>query len=662
MGWDARGLQTLADALILFATLASLRLLRARRLHLFASGYLSERLDRSATILAVGIFLLGVLCGLHLLALWLLPATGSSGFTQVDLQRLGSIYAWSVATTCVACAFFGLLQTDRVFIEVVNDTVESREELKRTLTGQKAIEDALRESEAHYRHVLDAQEEFVVRMLPDGTRTFVNDALCRYYNVSRDDLLGENQMMGVVEEDRVRMIETVASITPDNPAATSELRVVRPDGTLAWQEWKGKAAFDEAGKLLYMQSVGRDVTALREAEAARRESEERFRTLFEHAPEAILVFDAPNNCFLDANPGAVQLLGYSRSEILRRVPADICAPIQSDGRPVAEGIAEHIPAVLGGKTIFEEWLMQNSSGETSPCELRLVRLPAAGRDLMRVSLTDIRERRRAEEEAERHREQLLEAEKMIALGTLVAGVAHEINNPNHFIMLNVPILRSAWRDAARILDAHFEANPAFGLANLPYSEMREEVPELMQEILNGAERIKLIVSELRDYTRGEGVRDMGPVSLNDALRSALTLVADPLKHATNRFSIEYGENLPKVRGNMRRIEQVFINLIANAYQALTDKDQAVEVTSVYDSESGELMVTVRDEGAGMRAADFAHIRDPFYTTKRDSGGTGLGLSIAARIIEQHKGRLTYESKIGAGTTARLYLPALGEEG
>jgi len=279
---------------------------------------------------------------------------------------------------------------------------------------------------------------------------------------------------------------------------------------------------------------------------------------------------------------------------------------------------------------------------------------------IRGTVQDITERKQVEEAAERQRQELLKADKMIALGTLLAGVAHEINNPNHFILQSLPLLRAAWKDALPVLDAHAERDPDFSLANLPYHEMRTEMPTLVEEVAQGAERIKFIVSELRAYTR-EQTHTTTSVSLNEAVRSSLTLLANPIRKATRRFSVDYQEDLPSVRGNLRRLEQIVINLILNACQSLPDADRAVRVKTRHDVEAGRVALTVSDEGVGIAPAVLQRITDPFFTTKRDVGGTGLGLAVAARIVEEHGGRLSFESEVGRGTVATLSLPVGAED-
>ncbi len=303
-----------------------------------------------------------------------------------------------------------------------------------------------------------------------------------------------------------------------------------------------------------------------------------------------------------------------------------------------------------------EQVFFDNSGAARTLLLSAETMSIGGRECIVTVAMDITERKREEKQAERQREELIEAEKMISLGTLVSGVAHEVNNPNQLIILNAPILRDAWKDVQPLLDHHARGNSGFQLANMPYADMRTEIPELIDDILQGADRIRFIVSELRNYACKQSPHSMSRVSMNDVLKSALTLVAVPIRHATNRFSVDWAADLPDIRGNHRRLEQVVINLILNACQALPSSDKAVQVKTRHDPGTESIVLTVEDEGCGIAEKDLGHILHPFYTTKRDAGGTGLGLSVAARIVQQHKGSLEYASELGKGTTVQLSLP------
>ncbi|MFA6464993.1 MAG: response regulator [Desulfurivibrionaceae bacterium] len=271
---------------------------------------------------------------------------------------------------------------------------------------------------------------------------------------------------------------------------------------------------------------------------------------------------------------------------------------------------------------------------------------------------DIKARKKAEKEAEQRRRQLIEADKMVSLGILVAGVAHEINNPNNFITMNAPILHRAWDDFLPILEEHYLKHGDFPVAGIPFSEMREHIPELFSGILDGSERIRKIVFNLRDYAR-QGISDMDQeVDLNTALRAALVLLANPLKKATDHLTINYGEGLPPVRGNFQRTEQVIINLLQNAYKSLASPGKHLKVSTGQEPKTSTVFVEVADQGCGISQKNLKRILDPFFTTKRDNGGSGLGLSISAGIMEEHGGRLEFNSQPAKGTIARAVFPMI----
>ncbi len=274
---------------------------------------------------------------------------------------------------------------------------------------------------------------------------------------------------------------------------------------------------------------------------------------------------------------------------------------------------------------------------------------------------EVAERERAAEELRLNQQQLVQADKLAALGVLVAGVAHEINNPNGYILLNMPILRAAFADATEILDAHEAEHGPLQLAGLPYARVRAEIPRMLDEMAAGGRRIKRIVDDLKRFARREDAPAFEEVDVNEVARSALRLVENPLREATRCFRAELGAALPPVKGHAQRVEQVVVNLLLNACQALPDDGRAVTLVTRHDAAAREVVVEVHDEGVGIPPEDLPRVTDPFFTTKRDVGGTGLGLSVSAGIAKEHGGRLELSSSPGAGTIARLALPVAGAE-
>jgi PAS domain S-box-containing protein len=436
-----------------------------------------------------------------------------------------------------------------------------------------------------------------------------------------------------------------------------ELKVRRKDGSILDVSLSASAIRDEDGNVVRSRSIWRDITERKRVERALQESEEWHRELVRTANDIVVSYDKEGKITYTSGK-ARELLGYETENVLGRGVVDFLPPEDADRSRAL------IKEVLGGMghVNYEQGVLAKD-GRLVLMDFNAAPLRDGNGKVIGAVVTgrDIRERRLMEEEAARHRQELTQADKLASLGTVVSGVAHELNNPSHFILLNAPILRDAWRDVLPLLESHARQDPEFRLANIPYTRMREEIPELIDDIIEGADRIKHITSELRDYAREQSSRITQPVEVNDVVRSALTLLAVPIRKSTSRFSVEYGDDLPKIRANHRRLEQVIINLILNACQALPDNDKAVRVTTRRDSKRGQVIVSVQDEGCGISEDNLARIQSPFYTTKREEGGTGLGLAVAARIVGEHEGRVEFESKIGEGTTARVLLPVFAED-
>jgi polar amino acid transport system substrate-binding protein len=274
---------------------------------------------------------------------------------------------------------------------------------------------------------------------------------------------------------------------------------------------------------------------------------------------------------------------------------------------------------------------------------------------------EVAERKQAEEELRRNQQQLVQADKMAALGVLVSGVAHEINNPNGLISLDLQVLGDVLRDAEPVLEEHYARHGDFTLGNLRWSRLREAIPRMVGEALDASRRVSRIVEDLKDFARqgDPGLRD--GVALNDVVDATVRLARNHLEKSTARFELDCAPGLPPVRGNPQRIEQVLVNLLVNACQALPDRDRAIRVRTFLDARARAVCVEVADEGVGIAPAHLPRLTDPFFTTKRESGGTGLGLAVSAGIVKEHGGALSFSSELGRGTVARLSLPLAAEE-
>ncbi|MEF2143892.1 MAG: PAS domain S-box protein [Desulfovibrionaceae bacterium] len=273
-----------------------------------------------------------------------------------------------------------------------------------------------------------------------------------------------------------------------------------------------------------------------------------------------------------------------------------------------------------------------------------------------ASTRDITARVRAEAEAKERERQLIQADKLAALGTLVSGVAHEINNPNGIITLNAPTLHEIWRGALPVLEEHYRKQGDFSLGEVNYSLVRTEADGLFEQVVESARRIKRIVAELKGFARQDGSGRDEIVDVNDVTRAAVGLVSNKIKKCTHRFETRWSETPIQVLGNYQRLEQVLVNALINACEALTDPNQGVFVEIGLEPDGDHCHILVRDEGRGMNPDEISHAFEPFFTTKRDSGGTGLGLSVSHGIIQEHGGRMTFTSELGKGTVCAILLP------
>lgn len=247
---------------------------------------------------------------------------------------------------------------------------------------------------------------------------------------------------------------------------------------------------------------------------------------------------------------------------------------------------------------------------------------------------------------------------MASLGILVSGIAHEINNPNNFIQLNGRLYSRIWADIVPILDDYLRANGDFSIAGMSYDASREKLAHSLEGILKGSERIQNITRSLTDYAKHDGATLDQTVDLNHVVSMAVEITGNMIKESTDDFHVDYGANLPTIKGNAQQLEQVVINLITNACQSLTSKTDEIRVKTSFNKERNEVRVAVVDRGSGIRETDLKHIMDPFFTTRRDKGGTGLGLSVSQNIVKSHGGRIVLSSEPEKGTIAKVYFPVM----
>ncbi|MCU0276191.1 MAG: ATP-binding protein [Acidobacteria bacterium] len=256
--------------------------------------------------------------------------------------------------------------------------------------------------------------------------------------------------------------------------------------------------------------------------------------------------------------------------------------------------------------------------------------------------------------------QLMQTDKLASLGQLVSGIAHEINNPNTFIRGNVSIIQEAMKDILPLLDACARDGKVPQIARLNYDVFRSNVLILLEDMAQGANRIKAIVDGLRKFAKRDDGMLSEEVDLNEIIQSCLRLVANQIGRKA-KVKLELDGTIPKVKGNFQRLEQVVVNILINASQAIDKKVGAITVRTAFLEKENENLLRISDDGRGIEEKTLKQIFDPFFTTKRNQGGTGLGLSIAYGIIKEHKGRIEVESQVGCGTTFAIHIPVAPKE-
>ena len=400
------------------------------------------------------------------------------------------------------------------------------------------------------------------------------------------------------------------------------------------------------------EELKKEITERMEAEKKLRESRESYRNLFENNPVGIYR-TTPDGRILIANPAMVRMLGYSSFEELAKRNLEKEDLYLEPPRHVFKEKIEKEGEIIGFET---KWIGGDNKVIFARENARAIHDQNGSVLYYEGTVEDITEKREAEEQTRLQELQLLQADKMVALGTLVSGVAHEINNPNNFVMLNVPVLQEMWNSAEPILDEYCKEKEDFFIGQMKYSEMKDSIPILFSGIREGAKRIKNIVEELKDFARQDTSELSPSVDVSLVVKSAITLTSTLIKKSTRKFFVTYGKNLPFIAGNFQRLEQVVINLIQNSCQALQDENRGLLISTYFDETSGKIAIKVKDEGIGMDPDTRKKITDPFFTTKRRQGGTGLGLSVSSKIIENHGGSLSFKSKPGMGTEAIIMLP------
>ncbi len=388
------------------------------------------------------------------------------------------------------------------------------------------------------------------------------------------------------------------------------------------------------------------------------EAQERYNRLLRYLTDYIYTVKIYNNHATETlhGPGCLAVTGYT-SEDFTANPDLWFSMVHEDDKPKVLEQARNASLGINVQSLEHRIYHRNGSLKWVRNSIVLSKNEFGEVIYYDGLINDITERKQAEDLAEIKQLQLIEADKMVSIGTLTTGVAHEINNPNNFILLNISVLGRVWNDIQPILQEYYKTNGDFLLGGMVYSKSTEKIKKSIDGIYNGAIRIQKITQGLTNFARRDNQNSFDTIiDINEIIENAVMISGNLIKNSTNCFIVNYNHYLPKLQGNPQQLEQVIINLINNACHALTSPSQKIAIDLMHKSENNSIYIIFKDEGSGIPQEKIKHIFDPFFTTKRESGGTGLGLYISYNIIKQHGGELKVESTPDIGTTFKIVLP------
>ena len=494
------------------------------------------------------------------------------------------------------------------------------------VTERWRAEQALRDSEERFRNLCLQAPVMLMSFDSDGRVRDVSNFWLQTTGYERGEVVGEEGWRFITPESQQRLRAAIEQNQRDNEVVIKNLPLqgVRRDGSTIDLLSTSVAQIGDGGEKKGAICVQINLTELQRTEEALRESAERYRALVEHAPEAIMVLDVEQDRFVDANAHAETLFGYTRERLLQMGPLDFCPEHQADERKSCEVVEQEHAKVLDGDTAVFEFTHVDAAGREIVCQTRLSRLPAAGRKLIRTTVTDVTELKQLQEKV-RH------AEKLAAVGVLAAGVAHEIGNPLMALSM-----------AAQSL----ERKTSDGYTQAKLALIREHI-----------DRIARIVRQMSDLAR-PAVGRRTACDIGQVVRSAVEMVRYDQRARHAEVVYELAEDLPRLEVVEDELTQVFVNLALNAFDAMARNpaDRPRRLTVRAATAGDVVTVAFADTGPGVPRPVRAKLFEPFFTTKDVGQGTGLGLSVSYRILQEHQGSLALDETHTDGAAFVLTLP------
>jgi len=488
------------------------------------------------------------------------------------------------------------------------------------------------------RLVESAPIPYIITRLDDGKVLYANSHLAKLVGLSRDDVKG--RPAAEFYYDPAEREQVVERLQKDGFVKDLEVRVRKADGTAIWTMFSLARAEIGGEKVILGGFV--DITR-------RKELEERLRIyheVFIHSVDVITVVDKDGH-IVERNPAHEQRTGWTDEDVVGKSMFEFLGPekaaeikqaIATTGsyRGEAEGMAKSGVSIPIDISIFP---IHNAEGE-------LDLYVTMGRDITKIKMA-LNELAETNRELRETQAQLVQSAKMASLGSLVAGIAHEINTPvGAMTSMHDTLMR-----AIEKLKEHLTSKDREGFENDErLHKLFNVIDESNQVIKSGASRVREIVRRLRSFARLDEA-EVKKVDVHEGLEDTLTLVHHETKHHIE-FVRDYGQ-VPTFTVYPSRLNQVFLNLLNNARQAIKEKGTITIRTGVED---GQALIAFSDDGVGIEPENLKKIFDPGFTTKGVGVGTGLGLSICYQIIQDHHGTIDAESTPGEGTTFTIRLP------
>jgi PAS domain S-box-containing protein len=410
---------------------------------------------------------------------------------------------------------------------------------------------------------------------------------------------------------------------PKTNTLNVEYRIVHLNGERRWLHSKAVAMRDKTTqKVLRMVGSTSDITARKQSEVALRASETRFRSITEAHPVPVLIVSLSNGSILYATPGAEGLLGLQQDVLQRDIIERFI--------PSAEKRIHIWKAITSGQPVdLVEMDLTRGDGQSVPAAISARRISYQNEDAMVMGLYDLTERKKAEIQIAQQQEALQQSEKMAALGGLLAGVAHELNNPLSVVVGQATLL--------------MEGSP------------EPKVATRAEKIFKAADRCSRIVKSFLALARRKPP-ERKPVDLNQIVKSSLELLGYQLRNGEVDIQSHLDPTLPHVTGDGDQLTQVITNLLLNAVQALEGWKGQHRITVNSRVENQNVLLSIADTGPGIPQEIRNRIFEPFFTTKGSKGGTGVGLALCINIIAAHGGDLLLGETEGGGATFIIQFP------